>query len=293
MTSSFFPGSSTLTLAQRGPHRGLRSALTRAIGGWPWLTAAALGATVAGTCTRLWTAGAFDALRRDPAGLAHGQLWRLVTPVLVQGDPSVLSIIAVFITCAAVGVLGEALLSRRAWISLYVLGILVGHGIGEVFQPHQSGTSVAFAAILGGIAARVLRDNRYRFWLLIPLALLDTVVRDIHGLPFLAGLLAGLLITPSRPSSDMTKTNSTTAGRLRRRSKSSDDGRSPRAIPKGNARPLVRVAYSALAWVVVFFAFHVYWYLGGSFASPGKLPSSSHHSLVGWVLEVLVDAAWV
>lgn len=120
--------------------------------------------------------------------------------MLVQGDPSVLSIIAVFITCAAVGVLGEALLSRRAWISLYVVGILVGHGIGEVFQPHQSGTSVAFAAILGGIAARVLRDHRYRFWrwraaVLIPLAVLDTVLRDIHGLPFLAGLLAGLFIT--------------------------------------------------------------------------------------------------
>ena len=42
----------------------------------------------------------------------------------------------------------------------------------------------------------------------------------------------------------------------------------------------------------MFFAFHVYWYLGGSFASPGKLPSLKHHSLVGWILEGLVDAAW-
>lgn len=61
---------------------------------------------------------------------------------------------------------------------------------------------------------------------------------------------------------------------------------------KGNARLPVRVAYAALAWVVVFFAFHIYWYLGGSFASPGKLPDLIHHSLVGWILEVLVDAAW-
>ena len=42
----------------------------------------------------------------------------------------------------------------------------------------------------------------------------------------------------------------------------------------------------------MFFAFHVYWYVGGSFASPGKLPSLKHHSLVGWILEGLVDAAW-
>ena len=29
---------------------------------------------------------------------------------------------------------------------------------------------------------------------MIPLAILDTVLRDIHGLPFLAGLIAGLLL---------------------------------------------------------------------------------------------------
>ncbi len=39
---------------------------------------------------------------------------------------------------------------------LYLLGALVGHGIGETFQPHQSGMSVAFAGILGGIGPRVL-----------------------------------------------------------------------------------------------------------------------------------------
>ena len=90
----------------------------------------------------------------------------------------------------------------------------------------------------------------------------------------------------------MTKTNFTTAGRLRRGTRSSDDWRLPRAIVRGNARLPVRVAYAALAWVVVFFAFHIYWYLGGSFANPGKLPDLIHHSLVGWILEVLVDAAW-
>jgi hypothetical protein len=84
----------------------------------------------------------------------------------------------------------------------------------------------------------------------------------------------------------------TTAGRLRPGNTSSDGRRSPRAAVKENARLPVRAAYAALAWVVVFFAFHIYWYLGGSFASPGKLPDLIHHSLVGWILEVLVDAAW-
>jgi rhomboid protease GluP len=168
---------------------------------WPLLTTITLTATLLGTCTRLFGNGVFDALRRDPNGLAHGQLWRLVTPVLVQGDHSALTIAAVFALCAVIGAVGERLLSRWEWLALYGLGVLVGHGIGEVFQPHQSGTSVAFAAILGGIVAHVLCGGgprngfwRWRLAALIPLAILGTILRDIHGLPFLGGLTAGLLL---------------------------------------------------------------------------------------------------
>lgn len=61
--------------------------------------------------------------------------------------------------------------------------------------------------------------------------------------------------------------------------------------------------YTALGWVVVFFAFHVYWYCGGSFASPGKLPSLSPepnrlensagmHQVVAWLINGTVEAAW-
>jgi rhomboid protease GluP len=167
---------------------------------WPLLTTLTLTATLIGTCARLFGAGVFDALRRDPSALGHWQLWRLVTPVLVQGDGSVLAIAEVFVLCAVIGVAAEQLLPRVEWILLYAVGVFVGHGIGEVFEPHQSGTSVAFAAVLGGIAARVLlgRDPRRRLWrvrfaVLIPLAVLDTVLRDIHGLPFLAGLAVGIV----------------------------------------------------------------------------------------------------
>jgi hypothetical protein len=66
----------------------------------------------------------------------------------------------------------------------------------------------------------------------------------------------------------------------------------PGPPPSGGDRlPSVRAAYGALAWVVVFFAFHIYWYLGGSFASPGELPSLMPDHLVAWILEPL-NAAW-
>jgi hypothetical protein len=58
-----------------------------------------------------------------------------------------------------------------------------------------------------------------------------------------------------------------------------------------NARRTTRAAYTALGWVVLFFAFHVYWYLGGSFASPGKLPGGPH-TLLAWIFEVFVAGAF-
>jgi rhomboid protease GluP len=157
-----------------------------------------LGTTAAVTATRLWTPDVMEALWRDPGALGSGQLWRLLSPVLVQSDDSVLVVIAVFALCAVIGVLGERVFPPRRWIALYLLGALVGHGIGEVFQPDGGGTSVAFMGILGGLAAYALRPDapvpspvRVEAWIAIPLAVLDTALGDIHGLPFLAGLLLG------------------------------------------------------------------------------------------------------
>lgn len=175
---------------------------------FPLLTALTLTLSTAGTLTRLAGTGVLDALRRDPTALRHGQVWRLITPVLVQSDHSAVVVIEVFVLCAVVGTIGERVLSRGEWLALYVTGAIVGHTIGEFFQPRQGGTSVAFAGILGGLAAYALRRDapvakvlRVEAALLIPLAILDTALRDIHGAPFLAGLLVAQLwhTTRARP----------------------------------------------------------------------------------------------
>ena len=166
----------------------------------PVLTTVALTTTLLGTLTRLSGDGVFHAVRRDPSALGDGQLWRLISPVLVQGDHSLVAVVSVFALCGVIGVVGERLMPPGEWLLLYLLGALAGHGIGEAFQPHQSGMSVAFFGILGGLAARVLFDSdpALKLWRVraaagIPLAILDTALRDIHGVPFLAGLLAGSL----------------------------------------------------------------------------------------------------
>ena len=166
----------------------------------PILTLITLGLTAAATATRLGGPAVLVALRRDPAELRSGQVWRLFSPVLVQSDESAVIVLATFALCAVIGVLGERVFSRKRWLTLYVLGVLVGHGIGEAFQPLEGGTSVAFAAILGGLAAHALQPNtrvpkplRIEAAIAIPLAIVDTVLRDIHGLPFLAGLVLAII----------------------------------------------------------------------------------------------------
>jgi hypothetical protein len=54
----------------------------------------------------------------------------------------------------------------------------------------------------------------------------------------------------------------------------------------------VRAANIALGWAVTFLAFHIYWYLGGSFVSPGKLPGWPH-TVAGWIFEALTSGVWV
>lgn len=79
----------------------------------------------------------------------------------------------------------------------------------------------------------------------------------------------------------------------------------PDPVADRHARRITSAAYIALGWVVLFFAFHVYWYLGGSLASPGELPpltpgthsgaAGSAHArvqLIAMIVEVPVDAAW-
>ncbi len=162
---------------------------------FPTLTSITVGLSAIVTATRLLGDGPLDALRRDPGALGHGQLWRLLSPVLVQSDAGLRNVLLVFVMCAVIGAIAEQLLTRRRWLALYLVGALVGHGLGEVLQPLEGGTSVAFVGILGGLAAYSLvggvpQLQRFRLQaaVAIPLAVLDTVLGDIHGLPYLAGL---------------------------------------------------------------------------------------------------------
>lgn len=167
-------------------------------GGFPVLTAVTLGLTVLVTATRLFGDGPLDALRRDPAALGDGQVWRLISPVLVQSDPGLGTVLLVFAACALIGTIGERLLSPASWLTFYFCGALAGHALGEAFQPLEGGTSVAFVGILGGLGALVtlggdpvLNHFRWQALVAIPLSVLDIALGDIHGVSYLVCFAIG------------------------------------------------------------------------------------------------------
>ncbi|MGW4206782.1 rhomboid family intramembrane serine protease [Lentzea sp. NPDC004789] len=153
-------------------------------------------------CTALYHLGAtglFLAVRRDPEALKAGQIWRLVSPVLVQPD-SWSVVIGLGVTAALVGTVAERTFGTGKFLGLFALGALVGHSIGEWWQPYSGGISVAFCGPLGALAVYVLMTRIRRFYLTAAVVLVGAVVlsaiTDIHGPPILAGAVVGIFLSP-------------------------------------------------------------------------------------------------
>jgi len=145
-------------------------------------------------------------LRRDPDALASGEWWRTLSPLLVQ-DPSWQS----WITVPGIAVLGvpvERIFGARAMLALYLVPAAVGELAGYLWQPHGAGNSIADLGLAGGLLAWLFMEagergwprpllKRLRLWggAVLAGAVVDTALRDVHGLPTLTAtaLAAGLL----------------------------------------------------------------------------------------------------
>lgn len=128
------------------------------------------------------------ALWRDPKALASGQVWRLVSPLLVQSDGFV-AFLFVFAGLLLIGAAVERFYGHLRWIILFFAGGLVGEIAGYAWQPYSSGTSVGVLGLVGGLVALavwrpdvVMRFERAN--LLIVLAL-------IYAVALVSGLVGG------------------------------------------------------------------------------------------------------
>ncbi|HEU4566522.1 MAG TPA: rhomboid family intramembrane serine protease [Marmoricola sp.] len=168
----------------------------------PVAVPALLVAAVAGTV--LWhTAwpGLGDALGRD--GLRQGEVWRAVTPVLVQTGPVAVVVVALVLV-ALVGWPAERWFGTSRTVLLLLAGAVVGNVVGAWWDPHGAGVVPAGCGVLGGFAVWWLRMRRSGpvsagGWVLL-IGVFLAVSKDVHGLALLAGAAAGAVVLRGVPA---------------------------------------------------------------------------------------------
>lgn len=159
---------------------------------------------------QLFVPGWYDALYRDPEAILHrGQLWRLVTAMLVQdgwaaGMAFNLVLLAVVAVPAARYLGGPAAVSvfLGTGITLNVLGTLFGSSGGG-----NSGATLALAGAVTGHAAAAVLTRRVRATTsailpaVTPLVIgsLAVAVAEYHGLAVILGFGVGALMLLVRP----------------------------------------------------------------------------------------------
>ncbi|GAB4057155.1 rhomboid family intramembrane serine protease [Catellatospora paridis] len=90
-------------------------------------------------------------LRRDPALIADGQLWRLVTSSLVQdsGVPGTVSNLGFLLV---LGWLAERAVGPGRWLLYFLGGVALGQAGGLLFDTVGAGSSIGLCGLAGGTA---------------------------------------------------------------------------------------------------------------------------------------------
>ena len=97
-----------------------------------------------------------EVARRSPGGLAQGQVWRLLTPLLIHPD-GILQLGYNMVLLALSGPFAERRFGSRAALGLYLAGGLAGNLTGALWDPTGGGASVGVMGMLGALAGRTTR----------------------------------------------------------------------------------------------------------------------------------------
>ncbi|WP_426514026.1 rhomboid family intramembrane serine protease [Dactylosporangium sp. McL0621] len=163
---------------------------------FPIATAVAFGLVAVFSLLQLTVAPAlYEALRRDRAAIAGGELWRLVTSFVVQ-DSGWPGTIFNLVTLAVIGTLAERRWGTVRWIGLALVVQVLGDLWGLVVYPVGAGTSLVNFGLAASLAAAALLgepDRRRRLAAAVSLvvALVLLVLGDIHGGAAVLGALGG------------------------------------------------------------------------------------------------------
>lgn len=125
----------------------------------PWLTIVVLVLTTLGVIVQLAVPGTFEALRRDPAALARGEWWRVVTPLFVDDGNPFWHFLFVSLGFVLVGAAAERQLGRARWMVLLLISAATGTVTGYLWDPYGAGASIALCGLIAGLAVWQIRGH--------------------------------------------------------------------------------------------------------------------------------------
>jgi hypothetical protein len=132
------------------------------------LTAGAVVVALVAAAIQYTVPDAVPALQRDADALAHGEWWRVATPVLVQ-TLGWYQVVANLVTLALIGAIAEAVVGRRWWIVLFVAGTAGGQVAAYAWDEPGGGSSIAICGLAGGlVVAQIVAPPPLSVWTVHP-----------------------------------------------------------------------------------------------------------------------------
>jgi rhomboid protease GluP len=164
---------------------------------WPWATTIALIIVGIPTLAQFTVAPMLlENLERNWTLIARGQVWRLLTSLVVQ-DGGLVGAIFNLVALAAIGVAAEFVWGAKRWTTIALAAGLGAQFWGKIVQPVGGGNSVAVFGLAASVAVLAVLQGAGMQRLLGLFSLLGAAVLlavgDIHGGAASIGALLGLV----------------------------------------------------------------------------------------------------
>lgn len=152
---------------------------------------------------QLVNSGLYDRMCRAPERIRDGEWWRLVSAMFFQ-DGGAVGLAFNLVGLVVFGVIAERVLGRWRWVVAYFGCGLFGQVMSFWWLDSTgAGNSMCVAGLIGALTAVALvaprsfgpRSPKRPVLYVVPvLAVVDTLLRDNHGLPLLLGLALGFVL---------------------------------------------------------------------------------------------------
>lgn len=167
------------------------------------VTGSVLALLAACLVVQLCVPAVLPALRRDAGAIQAGEAYRLFTALWFQ-DGGLGGGLFNLALLAIIGFNAERLMSRAAWITIYLLGGLLSEVIALAWKPVGAGNSVAAMSLAGAIlVSGFIRASPPASRIAGAIGLVAGIAlaaqRDIHGAAVLiGGTLGGVLVVAAK-----------------------------------------------------------------------------------------------